>query len=189
MLQFSYTTLNTIINVNATLPAGTYTKASLTIEESLFVEEGTYSLDDRVIVGTKFTNTLEIDLEDVVLTEGMTIPIYIMSAPVDLKDKEVTVKVISSDGKKYECVKTPSKAYEAGTRYGLTCDKMEIESQSNNVIYYTSSDRMIITPNANSAFGANIVSNEYVEGRGISQFDGTITTIGESAFSFCDRLT
>ena len=124
VLQFSYKTLNTIINVNATLPAGTYTKASLTIEEPLFVEEGTYSLDDRAIVGTKFTNTLEIELENVVLTEQATIPIYIMSAPVDLKGKEVTVKVISSDGLQYECVKTPSKAYDAGTRYGLTCDKM-----------------------------------------------------------------
>ena len=124
VLRFSYKTLNTIINVNATLPAGTYTKASLTIEEPLFVEEGTYSLDDRAIVGTKFTNTLEIELENVVLTEQATITIYIMSAPVDLKGKEVTVKVISSDGLQYECVKTPSKAYDAGTRYGLTCDKM-----------------------------------------------------------------
>ena len=125
VLRFSYKTLNTIINVNATLPAGTYTKMSLTIEEPLFVEEGTYSLDDRTIVGTKFTNTLEIELEDVVLTEDSTIPIYIMSAPVDLKDKEVTVRIISSDGQQYECIKTPSKAYEAGTRYGLTCDEME----------------------------------------------------------------
>ena len=128
VLRFSYSTLNTIINVNATLPAGTYTKMSLTTEEPLFVEEGTYSLDDHVIVGTKFTSTLEIELEDVVLTEEGTIPIYIMSAPVDLKDKEVTVTVISSDGKTFGCVKTPSKAYGAGTRYGLTCDKMESEA-------------------------------------------------------------
>ena len=125
VLRFSYSTLNTIINVNATLPAGTYTKMSLTIEEPLFVEEGTYSLDDHVIVGTKFTSILEIELEDVVLTEEGTIPIYIMSAPVDLKGKEVTVRIISSDGLQYECVKTPSKVYEAGTRYGLTCDKMK----------------------------------------------------------------
>ena len=124
VLRFSYSTLNTIINVNATLPAGTYTKMSLTIEDPLFVEEGTYSLDDRVIVGTKFTNTLEIELEDVVLTEEGTIPIYIMSAPVDLKDKQVTVMIMTSDGKGFKCVKTPSKAYVAGTRYGLTCDSM-----------------------------------------------------------------
>ena len=128
VLRFSYSTLNTIINVNATLPAGTYTKMSLTTEEPLFVEEGTYSLDDREIVGTKFTNTLEIDLENVTLTQEGVLPIYIMSAPVDLKGKEVTVRIISSEGQHYECIKTPSKIYEAGTRYGLTCDKM---TQSN----------------------------------------------------------
>ena len=128
VLRFSYKTLNTIINVNATLPAGTYTKMSLTTEDPLFVEEGTYSLDDRVIIGTKFTNTLEIDLKDLVLTTDGTIPIYIMSAPVDLKEKEVTVRIISSEGQHFECVKKPSKTYEAGTRYGLTCDNMVLST-------------------------------------------------------------
>ena len=129
VLRFSYCTLNTIINVNATLPAGTYTKMSLTIEEPLFVEEGTYSLDERVIVGNKFTNTLEINLEDVVLTEEKTIPIYIMSAPVDLREKEVVVRFAAADGSSYYCIKTPSKAYMAGTRYGLTCNEMEKEAE------------------------------------------------------------
>lgn len=134
VLRFSYNTLNTIINVNATLPAGTYTKASLTVSDPLFVEEGTYSLDDQTIVGTKYSTTLKIDLEDVTLTRQGTIPIYFMSAPVDLKNKEVTVKIISSDGKKYECVKTPSKTYEAGTRYGLTCDNMQ-QSNAGNIVF------------------------------------------------------
>ena len=133
VLRFSYNTLNTIINVNATLPAGTYTKASLTVSDPLFVEEGTYSLDDQTIVGTKYSTMLKMDLEDVTLTQDGVLPIYFMSAPVNLKDKEVTVKVISSDGKKYECVKVPSKAYEAGTRYGLTCDNMQLSSESNIV--------------------------------------------------------
>ena len=128
VLRFSYNTLNTIINVNSTLPAGTYTKMSLTIEEPLFIEEGTYSLDDRVIVGTKFTNTLEIDLEDVVLTEEATIPIYIMSAPVDLNGKDVTIRFTAASGKRYKCIKTPTRAYSAGTRYGLTCDQMTSEN-------------------------------------------------------------
>ena len=129
VLRFSYSTLNTIINVNATLPAGTYTKMSLTIEEPLFIEEGTYSLDERTIVGTKFTNTLEIELEDVVLTEEATIPVYIMSAPVDLREKEVVVRFMAADGMSYSSHKNPSKAYMAGTRYGLTCDEIERDSQ------------------------------------------------------------
>ena len=121
ILRFSYNTLNTIINVNATLPAGTYTNISLIADEPLFVEEGTYSLSDREIVGKTYSNTLSMDLEDVTLTQQATIPIYIMSAPVKLKDKNVMVRITSESGSIYKCSKTPSKNYEAGTRYGLTC--------------------------------------------------------------------
>ena len=130
-LHFSYKTLNTIINVNATLPAGTYTKAQFTIEEPLFVEEGTYSLDDQTIVGTKYSTMLKMDLEDVTLSQDGILPIYFMSAPVDLKNKQVTVKVISDDGKKYECVKTPSRVYDAGKWYGLNCTNMVQENAGN----------------------------------------------------------
>lgn len=134
VLRFSYNTLNTIFNINATLPAGTYTKAMMTLNEPLFVEEGTYSLDDPQIVGTEYTNTLQIDLEDVTLSSQGVLPIYLMSAPVDLRGKEVTIKVISSDGKKFECVKTLSKNYEAGTRYGLTCNEMT-QTNAGNIVF------------------------------------------------------
>ena len=125
-LTFIYNTLNTIINVIATLPAGTYSTASLTITEPnhtepLFVEEGTYSLEDRVIVGTKYSKTLEIELEDFTLTEQATVPIYFMAAPIDLSGKKVTVVINSADGKRYKCDKTPSAPYQAGHRRGLTC--------------------------------------------------------------------
>ena len=175
VLRFSYNTLNTIINVNATLPVGTYTKMSLTIEEPLFVEEGTYSLEDRVIVGTKFTNTLEIDLEDVILTEESTIPIYIMSAPVNLKGKEVTVRIISSEGQYFECVKTPSKTYEAGTRYGLTCDQM-VQS---NVVFDDETFKAYCIENFDSdgdgeiSFAeAKVVPDIIVNNQGISSLKG-----------------
>ena len=175
VLRFSYKTLNTIINVNATLPAGTYTKMSLTIEEPLFIEEGTYSLDEREIVGMKFSNALEIDLEDVVLTEEATIPIYIMSAPVDLKDKEVTVMVFSSDGNEYGCIKKPSKVYEAGTRYGLTCNEME----QSNVTFDDESFKTYCVENFDSDGDeeishaeAKVVSSIDVSNKGISSLRG-----------------
>lgn len=186
VLRFTYNTLNTIVNVNATLPAGTYTKASLTVDEPLFKEEGTFSLDDMEIVGTKFSNTLEIELENVTLTEEGTIPIYIMSAPVDLSGKDVVVRIQSSEGKTYKCVKNPSKEYLAGTRYGLTC-AMQID-QPNNLIYYTSTDGNIVTPYKTDVFGANIVSNKNVDGQGIITFDGDVTSIGDGAFSDCYSL-
>ena len=63
------------------------------------------------------------------------------------------------------------------------------ERQPNNVIYYTSTDGKIVTPSAMDVFGANIVSNEYVVGRGIITFDGGISSFGSFAFDGCGGLT
>lgn len=58
-----------------------------------------------------------------------------------------------------------------------------------NKILYTSSDGNIVTPYKTNAFGANIVSNTYNNGRGIMVFDDKVTTIGYFAFSSCSTLT
>ena len=62
-------------------------------------------------------------------------------------------------------------------------------SQPNNVIYYTSSDGNVVTPYAMDVFGANIVSNEYVDGQGIITFDGAVTSLGDMCFLDCSSLT
>ncbi len=59
----------------------------------------------------------------------------------------------------------------------------------NKVIYYTSSDNSVITPNAANAFGATIVSNDYVDQKGVMIFDADVTTIGDHAFENCETLT
>lgn len=120
-LNFSYHLLNTVIRLTVTLPAGTYTKASLTVAEPLFVEDGHYDLASPLIVGDRYTRTLEIDLEDFDLSASATVPIYLTSAPVDLNGKDVTVEILAADGKRYQCVKTPSRAFVAGRIYGLSC--------------------------------------------------------------------
>ena len=65
----------------------------------------------------------------------------------------------------------------------------EGESQPNNVIYYTSSGGQIVTPNKTGVFGANIVSNEFVDGRGVITFAADVTSIGSNAFRNCTSLT
>ena len=57
------------------------------------------------------------------------------------------------------------------------------------VIYYTSSDGKIVTPDETDVFGANITNNVYTNGQGIISFDGPITTIGNYAFYNCRSLT
>ena len=57
-----------------------------------------------------------------------------------------------------------------------------------NQITYTSTDHNIITPNNPDAFGANIISNTYSDGKGIIEFDDDITSIGADAFKNCSTL-
>ena len=56
-------------------------------------------------------------------------------------------------------------------------------------LYYTSSDGNIVTPSSPDAFGARIMSNEYVDGKGILTLDGVVTRIGDGAFDGCGTLT
>ena len=54
----------------------------------------------------------------------------------------------------------------------------------NNEIWYTSIDGEIALPNAQAIFDKNIISNTYIDGKGIIKFDGDITTIGKRAFLY-----
>ena len=59
---------------------------------------------------------------------------------------------------------------------------------ANDEIWYTSSDGNIVTPYSTSAL-PTIVSNTYVDGKGIIKFASIITSIGKRAFSGCTKLT
>ena len=61
----------------------------------------------------------------------------------------------------------------------------------NNKIYYTTSDGKKLFPNnsGGAAFGAILISNTYIDGKGVLTFDDTVTTIGENAFENCSSLT
>ena len=62
------------------------------------------------------------------------------------------------------------------------------DRQANDVIYYTSTDGKVVSPYFVAGFGANIVSNEYVDGRGIITFDRNVTSIGSRSFFQCSTL-
>ena len=69
-----------------------------------------------------------------------------------------------------------------------------------NEIQYTSTDGQIVTPcifdptgagrfpDPVDVFGADIVSNTYVDGKGVIVFDGDVTAVGENAFAGCSNL-
>ena len=58
-----------------------------------------------------------------------------------------------------------------------------VSYSDSHVIAYTSSDGEIVTPYVLDAFGADIVSNSYIDGLGMLVFDAPVTSIGKSAFA------
>lgn len=193
-LRFTFQMLNTVLRIKAIgLPAGTYTKLSLSTDEPLFVQKGSFGLESMEITGKTFSNSLEVSLKDFTLTETSSAEnpalIYLTSAPVDLRGKTLTVRIYSSDGNVYLCERHPSLLYEANSWVGVTCSNLRQESESAK-IYYTSSDNEIVTPASTEAFGgATIVSNSYDDSQGIIVFDKDVTEIGDHAFEGCTTLT
>lgn len=61
--------------------------------------------------------------------------------------------------------------------------------KDDQIIYYTTIDNEPLIPYQSTVFGAKIVSNIYVGGKGKMMFDGPVTTIGNSAFQDCSTLT
>ena len=61
-------------------------------------------------------------------------------------------------------------------------------SQPDNEIWYTSTDGQVVLPDNTGAFGANFLSNEYNDGKGVLRFDGPVTKVGEGAFLNCGTL-
>ena len=188
-LHFTFKILNTVIRIKAiVLPAGTYTKLTLTTEDDLFIQDGTFGLEHMEITGKTYSNTLELLLNDFVLTEASTeanpVLFYLTSAPIDLTGKTIIIRAYSEDGSIYECEKTPGKAYEAGDWGGLKC----VMKQPNNVIYYTSTSGYPVRPYKTNAFGAEIVSNKYSNGKGIITFSSDVKLIGADAFNQCSDL-
>lgn len=62
-------------------------------------------------------------------------------------------------------------------------------SIKNNEIWYTSSTGKSVAPSTTDAFGANIVSNTYRNGKGVITFDDEVTQIGAKAYVNSMTLT
>ena len=112
-----------------------------------------------------------------------------------------SIEVTTSDGDVW--TKTTSRSWTITRNHYSPVSAMEVvieQPQPNNIIYYTSSDGNIVKPttsdyyigasNSIDVFGANIVSNDYIDGQGVITFDGNVTLIGKGAFnqSFAKNL-
>lgn len=136
-VSFQYHHLNCIIRPRLVgLPAGTYTKLAVTADSEVFPTHGYYDLmaDTPAVIPTQYTNQLVIDLEDFSVETGNEYMVYLMSAPITVKNMELTISVLNSQKKEFQCKKTPSANYFAGEIKGLRCDSFTEVPQSMGLI-------------------------------------------------------
>lgn len=161
-------------------------------------DDGGYTASCSVTVVAKTIEVTSISLSktELTLTEGDSETITAIVNPNDATDK--TVIWLSSDSSiatvddgKITAVKEGSTTIMANVGDKTADCNVEVRKKTTvkSVLYYTSSDGMVLDPYNPDSFDANIISNEYVEGRGILSFDGDVTFIGSRAFYNCTRLT
>ena len=95
-----------------------------------------------------------------------------------------TITVYGDDNKSQEYIFNNNLTFERNTYNTIT---RELTSYNihipGNQIWYTSTDGKIVEPSNAKAFGANVVSNVYEDGKGVITFDKVVTGIGYGAFS------
>lgn len=104
-------------------------------------------------------------------------------------EEGLTITVTEIDGDSFTKSTSNVVVVERNIIKPMAAFEVEIEKIHNNQIWYTSSDGQIVKPYNNKAFGTNIISNTYENGKGIITFDGNVTQIGKGAFEYCSRLT
>ena len=121
---------------------------------------------------------------------------YKVSTSADWITYTKTENGITVSAPKYEEVKERTAEITiSNEKYGVSKNVMVSQAgmsedeYAKRFIFYTTSDNKVITPSKTAAFGANIVSNTYENGKGIIKFDAPVTSIGESAFRGCFSLT
>ncbi len=119
-------------------------------------------------------------------TADESIDFWLVVPPVSF-NKGFTISGRASGGI-FEISTSKSITIERSNLSKMSPVDVKVSIEPRNVIYYTSADGEVITP-ASDVFGANIVSNEYVNERGIITFDGDVTKIGGRAFNDCTGLT
>jgi len=141
-ITFGYHHMCCIIRVRLNnLPLDTYTKLAITAPTNLFPSKGYFDLmaedpDVPAIIPTEYTNQLVTDLKDFVISDNQEYIVYLMTAPpVPVNGIELTVSVLNSQKKEFQCKKTPSKDYvNPGSIYGLSCTAYTEVPQSMGMI-------------------------------------------------------
>ena len=152
-LNFSYQHLIAAVLPWVELPAGHYTKLTLSLDEPLFVTKGEYDLTAATpaIVGTQFSNTLSIDL-DVTFANAETLIAYVPIAPMNMTGKTLTITVTRDNGIPYQYTYVPGKPYAASNIYRLRAPNSMVDHSTENITFADSKvkEKLVAAFDANS---------------------------------------
>ena len=109
--------------------------------------------------------------------------------PVTTFAEGLTITVTATDGKIFEKSTTNEVVIERNVIQPMAALEVEPDVPKNAKILYTSSDGKVVAPYNANGFGATIISNTYIDGKGVITFDGDVTMIGNNAFYQKKTLT
>ena len=158
---------------------------------TITAKSGTCSADCVVTISVN-TESITLDKTTLSLAVGESAILTATVRPDDATDKTVTwsssdESIAKVDKGKVTALKIGSATVTAiAASFSVSCRVTVIHPD--NIIYYTSTDGNIVKPFNGSAFGANIISNEYNDGLGKIVFDSPVMRIGNNAFYECKTL-
>ncbi|MBR4844022.1 MAG: leucine-rich repeat protein [Alistipes sp.] len=170
----------------------------------VFAEGTELSVDvpsKQTVLNYKFESTLDWEVK----TDAEWLEIDPMSGKAG-KDIKIQIKVLHNKDKEartgyVDLTLSNEESYRITINQAGEDDENDegtIVDIPNNQIWYTSTDGEVIEPysgeyneyaEAITTFGVDIVSNTYKDGKGVIEFEGDVTTIGECAFAYCSSLT
>lgn len=158
---------------------------------TITAKSGTCSAECMVTVSVN-TESITLDKTTLSLAVGESATLTATVKPDDATDKTVTwsssdESVVKVDNGKVTAL-TTGQAKITATVGNITVSCDIAVYQSDNVIIYTTTDKKVLTPYNEDAFGSAIVSNTYVGDVGIITFEKPLTFIGNMAFNEQSKL-
>lgn len=148
-----------------------------------------YGRNPTIDMSRNATNNITLDCGNGVKigSTAETATFFWMVIPPTIFEKGFTVTISDINGDVF--LKSTSNKIVIERNVVKTMSAFEVEKIPANQIWYTSSDGNVVTPYKTNAFGTDIVSNIYENGKGIITFKDKLTIVGEDAFNECSSLT
>ena len=117
-LYFNFERLGDLFRVKIPVTAGTYTSLTVRTDSDLLVQSGTYNAVamDLAINDPVYGDSLTLDLEDVTFTENGTLVAFIMIAPFDYENRQLTFELRNAEGRTFVS-SVRGKNFERGMTY------------------------------------------------------------------------